>query len=105
MEKESWKDVLSRTLSGFSSLALAIVFYFFVLRFGQIAVFLKQILGILMPFIYGGVMAFLLKTPCNFFEDILRRRLPKKLRRRAPGLAVTIVMLLVFWCYICFCIW
>lgn len=96
MTDKNWKDFFGRTLSGFSSLALAIVFYFLILRLGEIVAYLKGIVKILMPFLYGGMMAFLLKAPCNALEVFLCAHLPGKAKKYASGLAVTGILILVF---------
>ena len=95
MGDKNWKEFFGRTLSGFSSLALAIVFYFLILRLGDIFAFLRGIMKILMPFFYGFMLSYLLKTPCNSLEKHLTAFLPKKAKSRAPGLAVAGIMLLL----------
>lgn len=96
MIRDDLKKMLYRAVSGFGSLALAIMFYFLLLRFSEIKGVIRWIAGILTPFVYGGVMAYLLKTPCNFFEQLLQKHLPEKQKKRAAGLAVLIVLLLAF---------
>lgn len=96
MADKNWKDFFGRTLSGFSSLALAIVFYFVMLRAGSIMDFLGRLLKILKPFLYGGLMAFLLKTPCNALERFLGEHLPAKMKKRVPGMAVVATVALMF---------
>ncbi|MDO4298705.1 MAG: AI-2E family transporter [Lachnospiraceae bacterium] len=96
MIRDDLKKMLYRAVSGFGSLALAIMFYFLLLRFSEIKGVIRWIAGILTPFVYGGVMAYLLKTPCNFFEQLLHKHLPEKQKKRAAGLAVLIVLLLAF---------
>lgn len=93
MNREDWKKTFYRSLSGFLSLALAIILYFVILRFRDLQGIFQWIKGILTPFLYGGIMAYLLKSPCNFFERLLKKYLPKKQKKHADGLAVFLVML------------
>lgn len=94
MRNSGWRDFWVRALSGFSSLALAILLYFFMLRLGDIVNALKWFLGILTPFLMGGLIAYLLKSPCNFFKRFYEKHLPKKLKKRADGLAITTIVVL-----------
>ena len=94
MNKDDWKRVITRSLSGFVALAMAIVLYFVILRFGQIQGGIRWIKEILTPFVYGGIMAYLLKSPCNYFEHVFEKWLPKKWKKRAGGLAVLVVVVL-----------
>ena len=73
MNKDDWKRVITRSLSGFVALAMAIVLYFVILRFGQIQGGIQWIKEILTPFVYGGIMAYLLKSPCNYFEHVFEK--------------------------------
>ena len=71
MKKEDWKQIFYKSLTGFMSLAMAIVLFFAIQGFGQIRESFHWLMGILKPVIYGGVMAYLLKTPCNFLEKMI----------------------------------
>ncbi len=52
----------------FISIALSIVFFFLILRSESINNFFGDLLDILMPVIYGAVIAYILRPICNFFE-------------------------------------
>ena len=47
----------------------------------------SKVTGILMPFIYGAVIAYLLKPVCNTIEGFLHRIFPEKLHSMASMLA------------------
>lgn len=81
-------------MSTFVALAMAIAVYFFILRFPQIQGGFHWIKEILTPFVYGGILAYLLKSPCNYFEAIFAKWLPKRYKKRAGGLSVLLVVLL-----------
>ena len=75
-------------LSVFGAISLSIVVFFALYRFQGIGDALDNLSGILAPFIYGGVVAYLLRPMCNFYEKGLRQYLPGKLKPVSNGLAV-----------------
>ena len=50
------------------TIAMCIMFFFVMFRFEEVRSGLKTIVGILRPFIYGAVIAYLLIPVCNWFE-------------------------------------
>ncbi len=94
MNKEFLKKVFFRSLTGFLSLALAILLFFCIQRLDQLRQSFHWLLDVLTPFIYGGVMAYLLKTPCNFLEEKIRAVLPDKYVKRANVLSVVAVLVI-----------
>ena len=46
-----------------------------------------------MPFIYGSVIAYLLKPVCNWLEAFLHKLFPEKMHRFANMLAVALTIL------------
>lgn len=96
MNWDEWKKIWKQSLQLFFALALAIAFYFFLLRFYSFRRNIGTVIHILMPFIYGGVMAYLLKTPCNFFDKFWEAFLPAKWKKHKTGTSVLTVLLLVF---------
>ena len=75
-------------LSLFGGISLSIVVFFVVYRFQGIGDILHRLGEILAPFIYGGVVAYLLRPMCNSYERFFQNHLPKKLKKMANGLAV-----------------
>lgn len=96
MNKDDWKRIFYQSLTGFVSLALAILLFFAVKSLGQIQQSVYWLMGVLKPVIYGGVMAYLLKTPCNFLEKRIEKALPKKHKKKACALTVLLVLILTF---------
>ena len=94
MNKEFLKKVFFQSLTGFLSLALAILLLFGLLRLDEIRQNFRWVMDILTPFLYGGTMAYLLKTPCGFLEGKILAALPERYKKRAGLLAVTAVMLI-----------
>ncbi len=75
-------------LAGFGAIALSIAFFFLIYRFAGLRQAAATLANILMPFIYGGVIAYLLKPFCNLVEDKLSSHLPGHIQKAASGLAV-----------------
>ena len=94
MNKEFLKKIFYQSLTGFLSLALAILLFFAIQKMDQLAGGFRWLMGILTPFIYGGALAYLLKTPCNFLERCIKAALPKKQKEWANALSVVAVLLL-----------
>ena len=92
-KKPHAKPYLYGMLAGFGAISLSIVFFFFIYRFKGFGDAVATLTGILMPFIYGGVIAYLLKPVCNTVEGFLRRLFPEKMHGLANGLAVAATLL------------
>lgn len=96
MNKEELKVMLRQAMSNFLGLALAVGFYFVLLRLTSIIKGIDKFLQIMTPFVYGGIMAFILKTPCNFLEKFYEAYLPDKLKKKKTGLAVITALIISF---------
>ena len=92
-KKPHAKPYLYGMLAGFGAISLSIVFFFFIYRFKGFGDAVATLTSILMPFIYGGVIAYLLKPVCNTVENFLRRLFPEKMHGFAGGLAVAATIL------------
>ncbi len=82
------KKYLYLMLSGFGAISLSILLFFALFRMQGIGEVFRDIAGILAPFVYGGVVAYLLRPVCNTYERFLDKHLPHKLKRLASGIAV-----------------
>ena len=69
--KEKWKDYYYKGLAVFLTVAMCILFFFAVFRLKELGHYVKVIANILMPFIYGAVIAYLLTPVCNSIENYL----------------------------------
>ena len=78
-KKPHIKPYLYGMLAGFGAIALSIIFFFLIYRFQGFGNAISKVTSILMPFIYGAVIAYLLKPVCNTVENFLRRLLPEKM--------------------------
>lgn len=94
MNREFLKKIFFQSLTAFLSLALAILLFFAILKLDEIRGSFHWLLDVLTPFIYGGTMAYLLKTPCGFLERQFEAILPDKHKKWANLLSVVAVMLI-----------
>ena len=94
MDKKSHiKPYLYGMLAGFGAIALSIIFFFLIYRFDGFGSAISTLTGILMPFIYGAVIAYLLKPVCNSIESFLRRFIPEKMNGLINALSVALTIL------------
>ena len=82
------KRYLYTMLSGFGAISLSVILFFVLYRFRGIGDALKKLSDILAPFVYGGVVAYLLRPLCNFYEKLFLRSMPKKFDKAANPVAV-----------------
>ena len=80
------------TMAVFSAISLSVVLFFAIYRFDAIKAIFSNVFGILEPFIYGSVIAYLLRPMCNWYEDNFNQYFPRKLRKMASGAAVMMSM-------------
>lgn len=82
MNGGQFRKYLYVSLAGAVGVILCIVFFFMLFRFDKMIAFLGIIKSILMPFIYGAVIAYLLTPVCNFIEKRLKVLLKKKMKNQ-----------------------
>lgn len=87
-KKPHLKPYIYAMLAGFGAIGLSIALYFVIYRFDGLQKGASVLAGILMPFIYGGVIAYLLRPFCNWIENLLNQYLPARFRRTVDGIAV-----------------
>ena len=92
-KKPHIKPYLYGMLAGFGAIALSIIFFFLIYRFDGFGDAISTLTGILMPFIYGAVIAYLLKPVCNSIENFLRRFIPEKMNGLINALSVALTIL------------
>lgn len=73
----------------------AIVLVAVIVKLDAVTGWLGGVLGAFQPLIIGGVIAFILNRPCNFFARLYDKALPEKGRGAARPLAVVTVYLIV----------
>ena len=75
-------------LAGFGAISLSVVLFFVLYGMKNISDAFRRLCDILSPFIYGGVVAYLLRPMCNHYETFFRELLPEKGKKAAGVIAV-----------------
>ncbi len=84
---------MSITLAVFAAIAMSLVLFFALFRLQGIGAALNALSDILAPFVYGGVVAYLLRPMCNTYESFLGDLFPRKIKRFANSAAVLLSLL------------
>lgn len=80
-------------VAGFGAIGMSILLFFFIFRLDGIWGILHELSNILAPFVYGSVVAYLLRPLCNYYEKTLELLLPKKMKKLAGGTAVVLSLI------------
>ncbi|MCD8014817.1 MAG: AI-2E family transporter [Lachnospiraceae bacterium] len=83
--KRTNNHYLRLMLALFGAAALAILLFFIVFRFNGIRSVVKTLINVLMPFIVGAVLAYILKPSCNYIEEKLTAFFSKQSSRNASS--------------------
>ena len=75
-------------VSIFCAISLSILVFFLLDRLQGVEEALRKLSQTLAPFIYGGVLAYLLRPMCNFYENLFQKFLPNSMKKMANTLAV-----------------
>ncbi|MGM9589630.1 MAG: AI-2E family transporter [Faecousia sp.] len=78
------------SLAVFSAIAMSLLLFFALFRLQVIGAALGKLADILAPFVYGGVVAYLLRPMCNTYESFFTDVFPKKIKRFANSTAVAL---------------
>lgn len=84
MPKEKVKKILYYSLIIFFGLGLTLLLWLFLSNQSSSEPWTKRLLLILRPFIIGGVIAYIMKGTCNFFDRIFYKGLIKSGKREPP---------------------
>ena len=79
---------LYMSLAVFTSIAMGLVLFFILFHMQGIGTGLKALSDILAPFVYGGVVAYLLRPLCNTYESFFTDVFPKNVKRFSNSVAV-----------------
>ena len=92
MKKQKWEPYIRAMLAGFGAIGLSVAFFFVIYNLPGIAAWLDKIMDIMAAFVYGGVIAYLLRPMCNAYGDMLEKVLPEKMKKTANSIAVIMSM-------------
>ena len=93
MKNPERKPYLYWMLAIFGAISLSVIFFFLLYRLQSVEAVVDEIVNILMPFVYGGVIAYLLRPMCNWYSDGFHRLFKGKHGKLAEALAITCSML------------
>lgn len=96
MKHPERKPYVYGMLAGFGAISLSVVFFFILYRMQGIGQAVDTIVEILMPFIYGGVIAYLLRPMCNWYSSGFQQLFKGKRDKLAEGLAIACSMITGF---------
>lgn len=94
MKHPERRPYLYGMLAGFGSISLSVVLFFLLYRLQGVGAAIDTVVGILKPFIYGGVIAYLLRPLCNWLSRNLNQACKEKHPRFCDGLAVVLSLLI-----------
>ena len=66
MKNPAKRPYIYGMLAGFGAISLSVILFFLLYRLQGVEEALGTVTDILMPFIYGGVIAYLLRPMCNW---------------------------------------
>ena len=93
MKNPERKTYVYWMLAGFGAISLSVIFFFLLYRLQSVEEILDEIVNILMPFVYGGVIAYLLRPMCNWYSEGFHRMLKGRYSRLTEAMAITCSML------------
>ena len=88
MIKPENKKYVGWMLAGFGTIGMSVLFFFFLYRLQGVGEVLDRVVDILMPFVYGGILAYLLRPLCNWYSQLLHQFVNGKREKLAEGLAI-----------------
>ncbi len=80
-------------LAGFGAIAMSLILFFFLFRLRGIGDAIRTLGDIMAPFIYGGVMAYLLCPLCNCYESFFRDLIPRRYHNAVGPIAVALSLI------------
>ena len=92
MKKQENMKLFRLGITAFCVILAALVCWFLLADSASIVAFFKNLSQILMPFVYGAVMAYILSPLCGRFEKILKKAIPRK-EGLCRGLSITFSLL------------
>ena len=99
MKNKGFKRYLYFSLTGFSAIALGIIFFFCIYRSANFLSMAKIFVGIFTPFVYGGVIAYMLTPICakleRTFATMLGPKVKKPLQAKAIARKISVALSVV----------
>lgn len=92
------RKYLHSMLAGFGALALGIILFFIIFRIREFSGAVGKFVQIMQPFIFGGVIAYILRPMCNWIERFFKKILPKKIHKAVGPISVTLSLIIGLAC-------
>ena len=92
--KDKFRPLMTVVMTGVVIITFGILFFFLIFRAGAVMSAFRQLCNILMPFIYGLVIAYLIRPICNMFEKLLMKGV-RKYSFHVKGNIVTLISILL----------
>ena len=89
------KGKITGWLYWFSLAVVVLLVYKFLDSFSEIGIFISNLIGIIMPFLMGILIALILNTPCKSVEKSFKKSKHKILKKKARGFSVFAVYLII----------
>ena len=93
MKHPDRKPYLYGALAGFCAISLSVLFFFLVYRLQGVGAVIGKVVNILRPFVYGGIIAYLLRPMCNWFSRIFDTWAKGKHKRLTDAMAIMVSMI------------
>lgn len=93
MKNPERKPYLLGMMAGFGAISLSVLFFFLLYRLQGVEEAVGEVTDILMPFIYGSIIAYLLRPMCNAYSKWLNQLFKGKREGLAETLAIAGSML------------
>ena len=87
------RKYMHMSLAVFTAISMSLILFFILFRLQGIGDAFKKLSDILAPFVYGGVVAYLLRPLCNTYESFFTDIFPKKIKKFANGFAVILSLI------------
>ena len=96
MKNEENKKYIKLAITAVAVIMICLLFFFLLFRMEEIKAKIRMVMGILSPFVYGAVIAYILTPACNRIEKPLRKVFRQERGKNAlfSGLSITLALLL-----------
>ena len=93
MKNPEKRPYLYGMIAGFGAISLSVLIFFFLDRLQGVGEALDKVVSILRPFIYGGIIAYLLRPMCNWFSKTFSSWAKGKYDRLTEAAAILVSMI------------
>lgn len=88
MKKPEMEKYIYLMLAGFGAIALSILFFFFLFRMGTVLGHIRSLVNLVMPFIYGGTIAYLIYPISQMITSFLDKLTSGQFENLTSGVGI-----------------